>query len=226
MKRTAPLVRKAPDASRLTIKAKKCKACRKPFVPSSAWQTHCRSEPCALAAVDEAMSKRLKTQRRETQQERKADRAKRESMLTRSDWVKKAQAAFNAFVRARDKAAGYRCICCNQPLDWGAVGVRGHSVDAGHYRSTGSAPHLRFVESNCHAQKVVCNRHGAGRAVDYRIGLIQRIGLAAVEQLEADQTPRRHSIAELQALAKHYRAEVRRIERQATETINHAEERQ
>lgn len=209
--RTKPLVRKEPDTARLTIRAKKCKACRKPFVPSSAWQTHCRSEACALAAVDEAMGKRLKTQRRETQQERKADRAKRESLLTRSDWVKKAQAAFNAFVRARD--AGKPCISCG--THGGADALTGGYWDCGHFRSTGAAPHLRLVEANAHRQCKRCNWQLAGNAVAYRVGLIQRIGLAAVEQLEADQEPRRHSIAELQELAKHYRAEVRRLEREA-----------
>jgi hypothetical protein len=209
--RTKPLVRTAGPA-RASVKPKKpkkCKACRGEFFPASSWQTHCRAESCAVAAAEAAHEKRAKTLRKQSQQERKADKAKREALLTRSDWIKKAQAAFNGFIRARDKAAGHACICCNRPLRWGELGG---AVDAGHYRSVGSAPHLRFDERNCHAQLAQCNRHGAGRSVDYRIGLIDRIGWAAVNALEADQEPRKHSIAELQALVKHYRAEKKRIE--------------
>ena len=55
---------------------------------------------------------------------------------------------------------------------------------------SGSAAHLRFDERNAHAQRKVCNRWGAGRAVDYRIGLVARIGLAAVEALESDNAPK------------------------------------
>ena len=52
---------------------------------------------------------------------------------------------------------------------------------------------------------VQCNRYGAGRAVDYRIGLVKRIGLAAVEALECDNEPRHYTVDELIALTAHYR---------------------
>src|SRR3546814_4920656 len=81
--------------------------------------------------------------------------------MTRSDWTKKAQIAFNKFIRLRD--ARKPCICCGKPLTDGAL--TGGGYDAGHYRSTGSAPHLRFIEDNCHAQRKQCNQWGAGRAV-------------------------------------------------------------
>jgi hypothetical protein len=145
--------------------------------------------------------------------ERKADRAKREALKTRSDHVRDAQVAFNAYIRLRDQLAGHACICCNQPLDWS-----GNNVDAGHYRSRGSAPHLRFDEANCHAQTKKCNLYGAGRAVDYRIGLIKRIGLDVVEALESDQTPRKWSVAELVEIKTTYRKKLRDL--QAKNSIN------
>lgn len=200
MKRTSTLVRKAPDTARLTVKAKKCRACRSPFFPARMGQKAC-SPACAQQVAQEARTKG----------ERREDKAKRESLLTRSDWIKKAQAAFNAFIRARD--AGLPCISCG--THGGTDALTGGYWDCGHFRSTGAAPYLRFVEANAHRQCKRCNRQLAGNAVAYRVGLVQRIGLPAVEQLESDQAPRRHSIAELQALATHYRAEVRRLERQA-----------
>jgi hypothetical protein len=64
---------------------------------------------------------------------------------------------------------------------------RGTTSDAGHYRSSRAVlAHLRFNEDNCHAQSKKENRYNSGNAVDYRIGLIARIGLERVEALESD----------------------------------------
>ena len=68
---------------------------------------------------------------------------------------------------------------------------------------------MRFVESNCHRQLKRCNRYGAGRAVDYRIGLIARIGLAAVEAIESDQTLRKYTSDDLRAIRDEYRARLK-----------------
>jgi hypothetical protein len=191
-------------------KPKKCKVCRELFVPTlNTMQKVCGID-CAKTL---AISERVKAEKRQAVKERKALRERKEKLKTRSDWMKEAQREFNAYIRARDRAASYTCICCGSLLDWGTRGVRGHAVDAGHYRSIGSAPHLRFDERNCHAQRVVCNRHGAGRAVDYRIGLVRRIGLAAVESLEADQTPRHYSVEDLQEIKRTSAAKRRELEK-------------
>lgn len=131
---------------------------------------------------------------------------KREALKTRSDWMKDAQTAFNRFIRERDKDKP--CICCGKPLGESAIGG---GFDCGHYRSVGSAPHLRFTESNAAAQRKQCNRYGAGRAVDYRIGLISRIGLSAVEQLEAENSPRKYTVEELKAIKAYFVAKYKAI---------------
>ena len=87
----------------------------------------------------------------------------------------------------------------------------GGGFDCGHYRSVGSAPHLRFDERNAHGQTKQCNRYGAGRAVDYRIGLIQRIGLEQVESLEADQTPKKYSIEDMKAIKDEYKRKLKEL---------------
>lgn len=147
-----------------------------------------------------ARAKKEQAETKARQSERKADRAKRESLKTRSDWIKDAQREFNRFIRTRD--AGELCICCGAHLDIGTVGG---GFDAGHYRSVGSAPHLRFDERNVHGQRKQCNRYGAGRAVDYRIGLIRRIGQTAVDALESDQAPRHYTTQDLIAIRDKYR---------------------
>lgn len=136
--------------------------------------------------------------------ERAETRRRKEAIKTIPDLIKEAQREFNAYIRARD--ADQLCICCGNPLGTGEVGG---AFDCGHYRSTGSASHLRFDERNAHAQRKVCNRWGAGRAVDYRIGLVARIGLEAVEALESDNTPHKWTREELISIRNHYRAKLK-----------------
>ena len=185
---------------------KRCKVCRQPFEPRQPMAVVCSLE-CAKSL---AVSIRGKAEKQAAIKQRKADRERKEKLKTRRDWEREAQAEFNAFIRARD--ADKLCICCGLPLSAGDVGGK---YDAGHYRSTGSAPHLRFHEDNCHAQRKQCNRWGAGRAVDYRLGLIARIGLARVEALEANQTPRKYTADELKAIRDEYRAKARELKREA-----------
>lgn len=185
------------------MKTKTCKVCREKFTPARPLQTTC-SVPCALEWGQRQLAKK---QAKEAREERAKDKAKREKLKTRSDWIKEAQIAFNRFIRLRD--AGRPCICCGVPLASERVGG---GFDCGHYRSVGSAPHLRFDERNAHGQTKQCNRYGAGRAVDYRRGLVDRIGLDALEALEADQTPRKWTVDELKAIRDLYRQKAKALE--------------
>lgn len=186
------------------LKPKKCKAtgCGIVYTPRNSMQCVC-SGLCGLTL---AAAKREQAETKARQASRKADRAKRESLKTRSDWIKDAQKEFNKFIRTRD--AGQPCICCGVHLERDAIGG---GFDAGHYRSVGSAPHLRFDERNVHAQRKRCNRYGAGRAVDYRIGLIKRIGREAVESLESDQAPKHYTIPDLIAIRDKYKAMTKQL---------------
>ena len=121
--------------------------------------------------------------------------------------VRLAQVAFNSFIRARD--ADKPCISCGKPLQAATVGG---GFDCGHYRSVGSAVHMRFVEDNAHGQCKYCNRHLAGNHVAYRAGLIERVGLRSVELIESDQTLRKYAKEGLIEIARHYNAEKRRLE--------------
>jgi hypothetical protein len=149
-----------------------------------------------------------KVQKKTLKASKAHDRERRRALETIPELIKAAQKEFNAYIRLRD--VGQACICCGHPLGAGEVGG---AYDCGHYRSTGSAPHLRFDERNAHAQRKHCNRYGAGRAVDYRIGLIKRIGPEAVEMLEADNALRKWRADELRAIRTTYSAKRRELER-------------
>ena len=194
----------------MVLKLKVCKArdsegvrCNNKFEPRSPWQTAC-SELCAVNIIAEKKSKDEVKKARKQRQER---REGLEALKTRRDYVKDAQIAFNAWVRARDE--GKECIDgCGTILVSGKVGG---GFDAGHYRSIGSAVHLRFDERNVHGQAKQCNRWGSGKAVDYRIGLIKRIGLQEVESLEACQEVNHYSIEELKEITKTYRKKLKEL---------------
>lgn len=185
---------------------KKCRVetCRASFVPKVSFQTWC-SPDCGVVI---ARAKQEKQRKSFAQRERREIKVRKEKLKKRGDHMREAQQAFNAYIRARDQIAGHLCISSGKPLDWS-----GNAVDAGHYRSVGSAPHLRFDERNCHAQSKQDNRFLSGNAVDYRIGLIARIGLEAVEALEADQSVRKYTIDDLKAIKAEYRAKTRELKK-------------
>lgn len=178
-------------------RVRKCavRSCRAEFEPRS--MTHkCCGPACA---ADFAMSERVRKERSERQEGLR-------KLKRKADHIAETQTAFNAYCRERDRLAGHPCISSGLPLDWS-----GNNVDAGHYRSRGSAPHLRFNEDNVHAQSKRENRYNAGNAVDYRIGLIARIGLARVEALESDQEQKHWTIEELQEKKAYYRMKLRQL---------------
>ena len=191
---------------RKPAKPKKCRVatCRASFVPSRMGQAVC-SPKCALATVEVQKAKEKKSL---AQAGRRDIKVRKEALKTRGDHIREAQQAFNEYIRTRDQAAGHLCISSGKPLDWS-----GNAVDAGHYRSVGSAPHLRFDERNCHAQSKQDNRFLSGNAVDYRIGLIARIGQEAVDALESDQSVRKYTVDEIKAIKAKYRAMTKELKK-------------
>lgn len=189
-------------------KPRKCKVkdCCNYFVPLNSMHSVC-GPVCASRMVRD---KREREESKKLKEQRRKDRETRDRLKTRSDWIKDAQREFNAFIRERDKAAGWPCISSGRPLDWS-----GNAVDAGHYRSVGAAPHLRFDERNCHAQSKHDNQYKAGNVVDYRINLIARIGLEAVEALESDQSAKHYTIEDLKEIVRTYRAKWKELAKQS-----------
>lgn len=198
-------------ASSPAIRPRRCDArkggCGEMFTPVRQMQKACGPK-CAGLMVEHQKARNAEQAARE---DRKQTRAQLEALKTIPQLKKEAQREFNRAIRARDRLKGYGCICCGRPLDWDAIGG---AVDAGHWRSTGSADHLRFHEDNCHAQRSDCNRYGAGRAVDYRIGLIARIGLERVEALESDNGVAKWTKGGLRSIRDEFRRVANELEKQ------------
>ena len=188
-------------------KPKTCPICSTEYTPRSSLQKVCHNYKCAIAfnkKRDEYISAR--EQRKQAKLQRDDLRQRREKLKTKSDWNKEAQVAVNRYIFWRDY--GLPCIACGRPLNYG---VRGGAVDASHYRSRGSASHLRFNIFNIHAGCVSCNRDLSGNLIPYRINLIKKIGADRVDLIENDNTPRKFDIPYLQRVkaiftrrARHY----------------------
>lgn len=159
------------------------------------------SPVCALTLV------RTQAELKERKESRKTDRLIKKLLKTKRDWIKDAQKVVNQYVRLRD--VGKPCISCGAILSIGGVGG---GFDAGHYRSRGSAAHLRFdSERNIHGQCKRCNNHLAGNYSAYRVGLIARIGIEEVEALESDNTPRKYSIDDLKNIIQCYKLKIKEL---------------
>ena len=180
---------------------KKCKHCKTQFQPARNFVSWCSVE----CAVEIAKAKQAKQKAQEATKERVQHAKAKEAVKPKGQHAKEAQESFNAFIRERDK--DLPCISCG----------RHHQgqYHAGHYRSVGSSPELRFEPLNVHKQCAPCNNHKSGNVVEYRISLVKRIGSDKVEWLEGLHEPKRYSIEDLKAIKAHYRARLRDLKKSA-----------
>ena len=184
-------------------KPKKCRvaACGASCVPARLGPAVC-SPACAIL---DAPKNQAKARKAIAQRERREIKVRKEKLKSRADHLKDTQIAFNAWVRARD--AELPCISCG----------RHHQgkYDAGHYRTVGSNPALRFEPLNCHKQCSPCNTQLSGDIVNYRINLVQKIGAEAVAWIEGPHEAKKYTVEELKAMTADYRAKTRELKRAA-----------
>ena len=173
---------------------KTCKSCGEEFQALRPLQSVC-GVACAVKLAREKQDKASqKARRAET-------KAAKEKLKTRGDYLKECQQAFNAWIRERDYAEP--CISCGR-----------HHVgkyDAGHYLTVGAHPELRFHPDNCHKQCAPCNNHLSGNIVEYRKGLLAKIGTERLEWLEGKHEPVKYTIDEIKEMTKQFRTEAKRL---------------
>lgn len=193
---------------RKPAKPKKCRVatCRASFVPSRMGQAVC-SPACALIDGPRHAPKARKAL---ADIERKDIKVRKEKLKSRGDHLREAQAAVNEYVRLRD--AHLPCISCDSTPNDNDL-MTGSRWDAGHYRSVGACPELRFEPLNIHRQCVKCNRNLSGNAVEYRIRLVQRIGAEKVAWIEGPHEARRYTVEEIKAIKAKYRAMTKELKK-------------
>jgi hypothetical protein len=180
---------------------KKCsvKTCRASFVPKVSFQSWC-SPDCAVVI---ARDKREKKRKSLASIERREIKVRKEKLKSRADHLREAQATFNEWVRLRD--ADRPCISCGRHHEG--------QYHAGHYRSVGANPELRFEPLNVWKQCAPCNTYLSGNLVNYRISLLQGIGAEKVEWLEGPHEPRKYTVEEIKTIKAEYRAKTRELKK-------------
>lgn len=185
----------------------KCKArgCMNRFVrdKSQPFISWCSVECGSTVALERLASQKAKTARadRATKKlERAADKSKLEQHKPLAYWLAKVEKVCNEYIRARDPNV---CISC---------GVTDSSAwQAGHYISVGANGTLRFNEDNIHKQCIHCNMFKGSNATNYRIGLLEKIGVARVEALEAWHPPVKLTREACEELETYYKAKLRAL---------------
>lgn len=178
----------------MKTRAKKCKECGKLFMPKVTTTQQVCSWQCAI----------LYTEAQKEKAWRKEKRERVDVLKSHSEHLKDLQIVFNRFIRLRDKTKG--CISCGRSL--------GVKYDAGHFYSVGRAPELRFDEDNVHAQCVHCNRHLHGNLIEYREGLIERIGMERFEALRGKYgNAVKLSVDDIKSERKKYMAKIRELKK-------------
>ncbi|MDR8369257.1 recombination protein NinG [Pseudomonas lactis] len=186
---------------RKPAKPKKCRVatCRASFVPSRMGQAVC-SPACALIDGPRHAPKARKAL---ADIERKDIKVRKEKLKSRADHLKDTQQAFNAWVRARD--AALPCVSCGRHHEG--------QYHAGHYRTVGANPELRFEPLNAWKQCAPCNNHLSGNLINYRISLLQRIGEEKVAWLEGPHEAKKYTVEELKAMTAEYRAKTKELKK-------------
>ena len=191
-------------------KPKTCKnpACRASFVPQRLGQAVC-NYTCGLAIKDVNQEKARKSL---AQIERKEIKVRKEKLKSRADHMRETQVVFNEFIRLRD--ASHPCISCDSvSTDEGLI--TGSRWDAGHYRSVGSCPELRFP-LNVHLQcNKNCNLSKSGNILGYRPRLLEKIGAEMLAWIEGPHEAKKYTIEQLKAMTAEYRAKTRELKRAA-----------
>ncbi len=194
--------------------ARKCKHCSEYKPAKSGVKTPVAWFCSHVCAIEFAREKSARAAARQSAK-RNADSAKIER-LAKDDlrkrkmdvkpigyWRDKAQHAFNAFIRERDRDLG--CVSCDKPANWNG------QWHASHWKSVGARPDLRFNPDNCQKACSQCNLWLSGNPIPFKDELVRRIGVERVEALEGPQETKRYRREDYQAIEAEYKAKLKEL---------------
>ena len=169
-------------------KTRKCKYCSERYTPK-----HSSLEPCPKY---ECRLKHLETNTPKINRANKA--TAKEKMKSYSQRLGEAKKVFQKWVRVRDK--GLPCISCNAKVSsvW----------DGSHFKKAELYSGVIFHENNVNKSCGKCNRYLGGNELNYRVGLIAKIGEQAVielEQLAETTRTKKYTNQELEAIKTKYK---------------------
>lgn len=193
------------ERTKKAIKSKTCVCCKNTFQPYKTTQKVC-SPKCAIEFA------KAKVAKEEAKSWAKEKKERKEKLKNYSDWLKELQEVFNAYIRERDTG----CISC---------GTQKPNIkyDAGHFFSVGGFPNVRFDEDNVHKQcSKNCNLEKHGNIHEYRLRLIEKIGIERFEALEkrARTSTLKLTIPEIKEKIKLYKEKYKQLKELKDEAIH------
>jgi len=176
---------------------RKCVRCKEKFTPQNNTQVCCSS----FCAIQHVKTIKKKKATKEWQEQKKA---LKNDLMTKSDYLNLAQKVFNTYIRLRDK--GKPCISC---------GATKYTSSCGHYYSSGNHKNVTFNEDNCHAQCwYYCNSSLSGNLIEYRKGLINRIGIERLDYLDSiAKIEKKFTIEEIKEIIKIYKEKIAELKK-------------
>ncbi|HEI8521668.1 TPA: recombination protein NinG [Proteus mirabilis] len=190
------------------LRRRRCKICREWFIPKQSFQNWCSpehgfelSEQRRNKDREKALAKLKKENQKKEREAKDKLKARKLAVKPLSYFTKQAQTAFNAFIRERDKDEP--CISCGR--------FHEGQYHAGHYRTTGANPELRFDEDNCHKQCAPCNNHLSGNIENYTPRLIEKIGQERFERLMGSHELPKWKREDYERIRDHYRVKLKEL---------------
>lgn len=162
------------------LRRTRCPHCKAKLLEGQRIHPEC-IEGYAEAEAAKADRKAQREARARAKVDRAKDRSRRRALETVRELMPKAQKEVNRWARFRDLLAGRGCISCGATYRT----AFGGAFDGGHFRSVGSAGHMRFFTPQIRLQCVRCNRDLGGNTVEFRKGLVALRGAAWVERIES-----------------------------------------
>lgn len=176
------------------MKSKKCKNCKKIFVPERQMQSCCSFE-CSIEWAKKLQQK---------SKEKKANKIKKDFKANdKSELLKLAQMIVNKYIRLRD--LNKPCCTCGH--------LEGRQFHAGHFENVGGKGQLRFYTLNIHKQCSICNNWKSGNLAEYERFMINKYGIDFVEKLKSNNERANYSVEYLQRLIKVFRKKIKLYER-------------
>ncbi|WP_448512122.1 recombination protein NinG [Photorhabdus laumondii] len=187
---------------------RKCKICCEWFIPKYPNIYWCNPDHGAELAIrkrnrdrEKAGRELKKKQQQELAEKKDKLKARRLAVKPLSYFRNQAQQAFNAFIRERDK--DQPCISCGRFHDG--------QYHAGHYLTIKSHPELRFDEDNVHKQCAPCNNHLSGNIINYKPGLIEKIGQERFDRLTSHRELPKWKREDYILIRNEYRAKLKKL---------------
>lgn len=178
---------------------KKCNLCKEELDKSQF--TSMRAKYCRKCLIIHKLEKRNEMTLRSLNRS-KVKKQKTVGIIRLNDLKKEAQKQFNKFIRLRDK--DLPCISCGK--------TEAKAWHAGHYWAMGMNSALRYSEENCHKQDDSCNVWKHGNLLNYRVGLVKKIGEERVKWLDENHNSvKKWTREELEEVIETYKQKIKEM---------------